>query len=110
MHGGRRPCRAPTIAGNRTHNQEGRPMKKALTMAVAAIGWLVLAAGTAAAAESACITCHEKVTPGIVADWKKSAMADQFDCAKCHGDQHRGADDAAKAAMPTPETCKACHK
>jgi hypothetical protein len=85
-------------------------MKKALIKTLAAIGWLVLAAGPAAAADSACITCHEKVTPGIVADWKKSAMADQFDCTKCHGDLHKDASDAAKTAMPTPETCKECHK
>ncbi len=85
-------------------------MKKAMIMTLAAIGWLALAAGPAAAADSACITCHEKVTPGIVADWKKSAMAGEFDCTKCHGDQHKDASDAAKAAMPTPEICKACHK
>ncbi len=84
-------------------------MKKVTIMTLAAIGWLAFAAGPAAAADSACITCHEKVTPGIVKDWKMSAMAGEFDCSKCHGDAHKDATDAAKAAMPTPETCKACH-
>ena len=51
-------------------------MKKAMLMTMAAVGWLALAAGPAAAADSACITCHEKVTPGIVKDWKMSAMVD----------------------------------
>jgi len=85
-------------------------MKKLKTMLLFALGAVALAAVPAAAADSACITCHEKVTPGIVKDWKMSAMADQFDCAKCHGDAHKDATDAAKATMPTPETCKGCHK
>jgi hypothetical protein len=84
-------------------------MKKATLLTLAAIGWLGLSSGPAAAADSACITCHEKVTPGIVADWKKSAMSDGFGCEQCHGGAHQGNDDAAKAAMPTAETCKVCH-
>ena len=79
-------------------------MKKAMIMTLAAIGWLALAAGPAAAADSACITCHEKVSPGIVKDWKMSAMNDVLGCEGCHGDLHKDASDAAKAAMPTPET------
>jgi cytochrome c553 len=85
-------------------------MKKVMVMLMAALGIAALGALPVHAAESACIACHEKVTPGIVADWKKSAMADQFDCSKCHGDAHKDATDAAKASMPTPDTCKACHK
>ena len=37
-------------------------------------------------------------------------MADAFGCEKCHGDAHKDATDAAKATMPTAETCKACHE
>ena len=31
-------------------------------------------------------------------------------CSQCHGDAHKDATDAAKATLPTPETCKGCHK
>jgi len=85
-------------------------MKKAMLMTLAALGLAALAAGQAAAADSACITCHEKVSPGIVADWRKSAMNDAMGCEQCHGDAHKDATDAAKAMLPTPETCKGCHK
>ncbi len=85
-------------------------MKKTVVMLMGALGLAVLAAAPAQAAESACITCHEKVSPGIVADWKKSAMADAMGCEKCHGDAHKDATDAAKAALPTAETCQGCHK
>lgn len=85
-------------------------MKKAMFTTLAAIGWLALAAGPAAAEESACITCHEKVTPGIVRDWKKSAMSDAMGCEQCHGAAHTGDKDAAKATLPTAETCQKCHK
>ncbi|HEY6000282.1 MAG TPA: multiheme c-type cytochrome [bacterium] len=84
-------------------------MKKAAALTMAAIGLLALAAGPAAAADSACITCHEKVSPGIVADWKKSAMNDAMGCEECHGTAHTSEKDATKAALPTPETCKKCH-
>ena len=85
-------------------------MKRAVLMTLAGLGWLALAAGAAKAADSACITCHEKVSPGIVADWKKSAMSDAMGCEQCHGDAHQGGEDAPKAAMPTAETCQKCHK
>ncbi len=85
-------------------------MKKIVSMLVALVGFGMLTSMPAAAADSACIACHEKVTPGIVKDWKKSAMNDSLGCEGCHGDAHKGNDDSAKATMPTAETCKKCHE
>lgn len=67
-----------------------------------------LAAGTQA---NTCIECHQKTTPGIVGDWQVSKhSAAGVDCAVCHGEAHQNATDAAKAEIPTPETCAACHE
>ncbi len=58
-----------------------------------------------------CVACHEKVTPGIVSDWKLSrhAATDLVACDTCHGDGHLSATDVEKARIPTPETCAGCH-
>ena len=59
---------------------------------------------------SACVDCHARLTPGIVNDWKLSKhRLNDVDCSVCHGSDHTSAADAAKAKMPTPETCGACH-
>lgn len=65
-----------------------------------------------AAQPSACITCHEQVTPGIVAQFKLGKMAQAgLDCSTCHGAEHMlGKEDAAKAELPRPETCQPCHQ
>ena len=58
----------------------------------------------------ACVDCHGKVTPGIVADWKASKHDGAgVECITCHGGAHTTATDAAKALIPTPETCAPCH-
>jgi hypothetical protein len=57
-----------------------------------------------------CMDCHEKETPGIVAQWKESAMADDLSCPTCHGRKHTGYDDAQNAKIPTPDTCEVCHE
>lgn len=65
-------------------------------------------AGAAAAQD--CKDCHGKVTPNVVSDWKLSKHGQSgVDCSVCHGDQHKKADDAALAKMPTPDTCGQCH-
>jgi hydroxylamine dehydrogenase len=85
-----------------------------------AAGLLVFHIGVADAAKkpgaakkpvvNACVTCHEKVTPQIVKDWKECKMSGLFACDKCHGNAHmKGAEDAKLAKMPTPDTCKPCH-
>ena len=68
-------------------------------------------AAKAAAAGGACVECHQKLTPSIVSDWRLSRHAKMdVDCATCHGDEHRGRDDVAKAKLPTPDTCAQCHE
>jgi hypothetical protein len=57
------------------------------------------------------VECHKSVTPQIVTDWQLSKHAkNDVDCASCHGDTHRSAQDVALAAIPTPETCATCHE
>ena len=62
------------------------------------------------AAAQDCASCHEKVTPSIVADWRLSKHSQSgIDCSVCHGDQHTSAEDVAQVQIPTPETCAPCH-
>ena len=64
----------------------------------------------AAASKSACIDCHKKVTPGVVQQHLEGKMSKKgVDCSSCHGSEHKKADDAKLAKMPTPETCAGCH-
>ena len=64
----------------------------------------------AAAASSACVSCHEQVTPGVVDQYRAGKMSAHMDCSGCHGSNHTSASDVAEAAMPTPATCKGCHE
>ena len=58
-----------------------------------------------------CVECHKKITPGIVTDWQLSKHSkNKIGCTECHGDQHKSAKDAAKAKVPTPDTCATCHE
>ncbi len=58
-----------------------------------------------------CVQCHNKVTPGVVNDWKLSKhFVEDVGCETCHGEEHTTMKDAAKAAIPTPETCSDCHE
>ena len=62
------------------------------------------------ASSNACVECHAKVTPGAVKDWQASKhMGEGVGCVECHGAAHTSASDAAKAKLPTPETCGECH-
>ncbi|HHK60928.1 MAG TPA: cytochrome C, partial [Desulfobacterales bacterium] len=72
---------------------------------------LLVLPSVAGAAESACIQCHRKVTPGIVKDFLSGAMGQsgEVDCSSCHGSAHQSADDVAKAKLPTEKTCQQCH-
>ncbi len=61
--------------------------------------------------QNLCITCHEKQNPGLVADWKKSAMSKKgLQCNTCHGDAHTKSNDSAMAKRPSISTCERCHK
>ena len=62
--------------------------------------------------DSACVTCHEKLNPGLVSQWRasKHAQADKVvSCSTCHGSDHTSEADAEKAKDATPKTCKKCH-
>ncbi|MBI5189376.1 MAG: cytochrome C [Nitrospirae bacterium] len=84
-------------------------------MMVLAAGFVLLAYGAAPAIAAKgpvindCVTCHEKVSPQIVKDWKECKMSGLFACDKCHGKEHNTMTDFAKAKMPTADTCKPCH-
>lgn len=61
-------------------------------------------------AADACVDCHAKDSPGVVADWKSSRHSEMgVSCAMCHGTGHKNADDAERANMPTAETRGGCH-
>jgi hypothetical protein len=63
------------------------------------------------AGNNSCAGCHEKQNPGLVADWKKSAMSTKgLQCNTCHGDAHTKSDDSAMAKRPSISTCERCHK
>jgi hydroxylamine dehydrogenase len=58
----------------------------------------------------ACVDCHQTTTPQIVSDWKLSRhFQNDVDCTTCHGADHKGNDDVARARLPTPDTCADCH-
>jgi hypothetical protein len=58
-----------------------------------------------------CVDCHKKVTPNIVSDWQLSKHGQiGIGCSICHGNEHKSAEDVAKAKIPLPETCATCHK
>ncbi|MGC9092868.1 MAG: multiheme c-type cytochrome [Bacteroidota bacterium] len=58
-----------------------------------------------------CVQCHKKITPNLVSDWQLSKHSQNgVDCAVCHGDGHKSAQDVSSAKIPTPETCATCHE
>lgn len=63
------------------------------------------------AKEEACITCHRQSTPGQVKDWEVSRHSKEgVTCSTCHGDQHTGPNDVAKAQLPDEHVCSQCHE
>ncbi len=86
-------------------------MLRRVALALVFAGPVLLPPAAALASSEACLDCHSKQSPGIVADWKTSKHSTSgVDCTACHGEAHRSATDAAKAAIPTPDTCAACHE
>jgi hydroxylamine dehydrogenase len=72
---------------------------------------LISAFTASTAMADVCVDCHTKLTPHIVKDWQLSKHAkNKIECTECHGDQHKTVNDAAKAKIPTPETCAPCHE
>jgi hydroxylamine dehydrogenase len=70
----------------------------------------LLAAPTATAVTSPCEECHAKIQPLLVKDFNRGAMAVTMTCIDCHGENHVGSDDVAKAELPTIATCQQCHE
>ncbi len=82
-------------------------MRNILTM----MAYVILVAGNAYAKESKCISCHKKVTPGIVSQFLDGKMGKSgLDCSTCHGSKHTKMDDSNLAKIPTPKTCQKCHE
>lgn len=55
-----------------------------------------------------CVTCHQALTPGIVADWRESRHSAPsgrapVGCPDCHGADHQ------HLHLPTPQVCGGCH-
>ncbi len=88
-------------------------MSKGMICSVVVLSASICLSGIAMAkaTEEACITCHEKIGPGQVADWRvsKHAGAD-VTCSVCHGEAHTSAADAAKAVLPDEHKCGECHE
>lgn len=62
-------------------------------------------------ADPVCVNCHKVTTPGIVADYMLSKHRQiMVGCATCHGSEHNGPSNVAKAKIPTPDTCAQCHE
>jgi len=62
------------------------------------------------AADDSCVSCHEKLTPGQVKDWKISKhSAINVTCSTCHGNKHNDPKDANLAQMPDERICSQCH-
>jgi hypothetical protein len=84
------------------------PVVSAAVVAVALL-FGVQGASAKAPKESKCIDCHSKVSPGVVKQFLSGKMAKEMDCSGCHGSDHSSEKDAAKAKLPTPDTCAKCH-
>jgi hypothetical protein len=81
--------------------------RRILWVIIALSFFLFLVAGAYA---KECADCHNKITPGIVSDWKISKHnKNGVGCADCHGNRHTAADDVKNAAIPTPAVCGDCH-
>ncbi len=81
-----------------------------MTTLAASLVAVALLAAAPPAQGSECVACHAKVTPGIVVDWKLSRHAAvSVGCEGCHGSLHASSEDAARARLPTPDTCAECH-
>ena len=63
------------------------------------------------ASAQVCVDCHRTTSPNIVTDWQLSKHSQNgVECSTCHGDAHTTADDVSEVAIPTPDTCAACHE
>ncbi|MBW2618732.1 MAG: cytochrome C, partial [Deltaproteobacteria bacterium] len=85
-------------------------MKRRLLVLAVGLALVTLWSGPAWAEPSACEECHQKVTPGQVADFNRSVMSEEMTCAECHGQAHQSTEDVDKAQLPTIASCGECHQ
>ena len=86
-------------------------MKKGHMLLLSIAMILVFFAFSVSAFEETCITCHKKISPGQVADWKASKHREEnIACSDCHGDKHTGNEDAKLAQLPDEKVCADCHE
>jgi len=86
-------------------------MEKRLVVVLALTLSTLCLFGFALAAKDPCITCHNDISPGQVADWKASVHSkEDVTCSVCHGDAHKGAEDAGLAMLPDEKLCAECHE
>src|SRR4030042_4822957 len=91
------------------YKKKGVIMGTYLLRIILIISVVILFASIASA--QVCVDCHKKVTPNIVSDWELSKHSKvNVDCATCHGDQHKSAEDVSNAKSPLPDTCATCHE
>lgn len=85
-------------------------MKKMKWM-VSLVGFGLMVMASPTLAKDACISCHEKISPGQVQDWRVSRHADEgVSCDTCHGDEHGSKADYKEAKLPSEQVCKECHE
>lgn len=85
-------------------------MKKRMAAVVGCGLVLAFFAGPVMAEEN-CVTCHSKISPGQVQDWKVSKhAANDISCSACHGDKHSTAEDYENAQLPDEKVCAGCHE
>jgi len=82
------------------------PLRCFLGAALILLAW---AASAPAAQQADCLSCHEKDTPGAVAQWRQSVHEDAgVGCADCHGGDHDRIE--AGEAYVSVEVCGRCHQ
>lgn len=95
-------------------NRHSLGLSSAVLFTLCFLGSIAIAAPSSPQTSNAgaqCVECHSKITPNVVTDWKQSRHHEVgIDCDTCHGSDHKTAADAAKAKIPTPDTCGQCHE
>jgi predicted CXXCH cytochrome family protein len=86
-------------------------MKRGLFFGLTLVLFVFCFSGVGFGAEDACISCHNELSPGQVADWRASVHSQEdVTCSTCHGDAHKGAEDAGLAMLPDEGVCAECHE
>ena len=72
---------------------------------------ILLSGLSRAAKKEVCIKCHERRTPGLVADWRASKHSrEDITCSGCHGTKHKSPKNFHLAQLPDEHVCAQCHE